>query len=501
MSLEVEREGLGYRAWLADEGVGLAIDRMVESRGELTGELSVARAPEGRLLSAARFNVTSLTARTTLAKVLEGRSHMGREGGPSWSDVLEDFALGVLGLHRAGEPVVTLGGLPARGAPEYVLEPFILGGNAATILYGFGGTGKSTLAALAAVAVASGKSTLAGWTVPRPRPVLVLDWEADAGDWNDIVVGASKGLGIEPPQVLYRPSSGSLPAQVHEVAKMVTQREVGLLIVDSVGLAMPGVREGSSAEEGALRFFGALRTIGIPALLIDHKRKNNGDGDDDGPYGSVYKRNSARLAWELRSASEREEGDDLHLALICRKTNKTALLRPVGLRIERADGAIRAAREDIAPDPSLDRALSLSERIARVLGHSKPMTLRDIADAVGTGPATIAVTISRSERYVKVGRDGKADLWALAARDPGGPATSNNSNKQSLTVRGQAPTLTSLTKSPPLIGGGGGTVGDGAWSDGAVKTNVRVRDEPEDDDSGSFDALVRANEWRHQPDA
>ena len=412
MKLIVDRVGLGYQALVPEVSVGLALDRLVESRGELSGMLTVRREEEGHLY-AGRFNLSSLTARTSAAKFLSGRAHLNGAG-PDWTTILEHFCVAVIEREQEGAPVVTLGARRPRVPLEWVYEPFIVGGAKATVLYGYGGYGKSTLAGAAAVAVASGVPTFAGWRVPAARRVLVLDWEADEDDWNDIIAGVSEGIGIEAPQIEYQACDRPLPNMVHQLARTIAERSIGLVIVDSVGFAIPSARDGASYEEGAMRLFKALRTLAVPALLIDHTGK--GDEGREGPYGSAYKWHSMRHGWQLVAGEEAAEDGALHLALLHRKHNLTAEHAPIGIKVVRGEGQILLLAEDIAEDGRLESSMTIAQRIELVMRRNggRPMKVGDIATEVGTGPKTIGVTLGRGhDRFVKVGQEGRDGVWAL----------------------------------------------------------------------------------------
>lgn len=418
--MKVQRDGLGYAMDLPSEGVRLHIDRLSESRGELTGELTVQRAPEGHLMRA-RFNLVSQRARTDVAKYLSGRSD-----GTNWLPLLEAFSLGVLEAERRGEPATLIGNRPPRGAPSWLLSPLILEG-VATLLYGEGGAGKSTLTAAMAVSVSTGVPLVEGWEVPRATPVLVLDWEADAEDWNDIVATLCRGHQLADPPIYHLPCGPSLPSQVHRIAREVDDKGIGLLIVDSVGLATPSAREGTDANESALRLFSALRVLGTTSLLIDHVTKSSvgNEGSSLGPYGSIYKTNSARAVYELRSAPEADPDGSRHLALFHRKGNRTARQQPFGLRVYRNDEHIFIEREEIGEDPRLTAGLPLHERIKRVLLDARePMTVDAIASDVGAHKGTVATTLYRATgMFVRTGKHGRADLWAVKSN-----MLENNSN-------------------------------------------------------------------------
>jgi hypothetical protein len=514
IALDLEPEGLGYRAFYTPEAIGLHIDRLVESRGDLSGELTVARAPEGHILRA-RFNLVSMTTRSSMAKTLQGIAPMRKEG-PGWLALLEAFCVGVLDAERDGTETVMLGTKPARGAPAYLMEPFLLAGNVQTILYADGGTGKSTLAAAVAVAVASGTSMFNGsWMVEKPRPVLVLDWETDADNWNDMIVSVAKGFGIEPPQVGYMMCDRPLPNIIHEVAKTVTSTETALVIIDSTGHAMPGQREGTSAEDGAMRLTKAIRMLGTAALLIDHVPKGQEDGRL-GPYGSRYKWNNARAAFELRAASEDDGTSAHHLALLHRKHNLTPRERPMGFRVERADGAVTFTREDIYEDESLLATMSLSQRVQRVLLQNAPMTIREIADQLGTGPKTVGVTLNRNkDRFVKVRQEGREQYWAVKSNNSNivvqhvGDSAGTPSDVRPSGTHGDNSNMlynnSNTARSTGGEGGKGGVVGhshlqhdDPSDRVGDSGPGRGAGEGPDDDDDyrSSFEALMEANELR-----
>lgn len=421
--MKVERDGLGYVAEIVAEGIRLHIDRLSESRGELTGELTVQRAPEGHLMRS-RMNVVSQRTRQDAAKFLSARSQ-----GVDWVALLEAFCLQVIDLERRGEPATLIGNRPPRGRPDWLLEPLLLRG-VATILYGEGGAGKSTLTAAMAVSVATGIPLLDGWAVERPCPVLVLDWEADGDDWNDIVATIRAGMSVPEPPIYHLPCSQSLPGQLHRVAREIDDKGIGLVIVDSVGLATPAAREGTDANESALRLFASLRLLGVTSLLIDHVAKSalGNEGSSTGPYGSVYKTNSARAVYELRSAPEADPDGTRHLALIHRKGNRTARQAPMGIKVTRDDQHIFLEAEPVDDSPRLASALSLQERIKRTLLEAKrPMTAKELASDLGASSAVINTTLMRATSlFVKAGTVGRENQWGVVSN-----TLDNNSNSGS----------------------------------------------------------------------
>jgi len=406
--VRVERDGLGYRADIVGEGISLSVDRIVEARGETWAELTVERAPDGHLMCS-RVSLTGVGARQATARYLSTRSN-----GVDWAATLETLFLEVLRRERTGDPVMTIGKLPPRLATEYLLEPMLAEGKP-TILYGAEGGGKSTLATAIAVSVATGVPCLSAWKVGAPRKVLILDWESNHEDWNDLIAAMAFGIDLEPPEILYRGMAQALTSDLHTIARIVTEHEVALVIIDSVGLASPSAREGADANDAAIRLFSALRHLHVTSLLIDHVSKSADAGADSRPYGSVYKPALARATYEIRAAEEADPDGTRHIALFHRKDNTSARRPPMGIRVKRDQSVVMLEVEPVRlDDERIAKGASLIDRIADILREGAE-TVDTISAMVGADPGVVRKTLSRKpERFVAVSRPGeKGKLWGL----------------------------------------------------------------------------------------
>ena len=402
--VEVTAVGLGYRGTIEGRGIVLTLGRVRENRGDLGGELTVVMG--GAHLHKAHFNVSVLGGRKTLAGYLSART---TGTSPGWQDILEQFCMQVLDLHHAGEPFERVGARPIQeGGHPYLLHP-LLPENAATIIFGPGGTGKSTLAAGIAMSVQSGVEIVRGW-VPTQANVLVLDWEARSSEWNDRLVRIAAGLGIDPVDLHYRTMVRPLAEQVDEMATFRQENEIGLIVVDSVGMAMGGSREGSDAADGALRLFAALRSISGTHVLIDHV-----PGDDtqiektttSRPYGSVFKQNLARQVWQLRR--EREAGGN-ELLLINTKANDESRLPPMGLAVDQDRETIRFCQKDVE-SPELVDTLPGPIRMKRLLAKEGALPPKHVAQELDPPDATVRSWIKRDRD--KAQREGKPGLFVI----------------------------------------------------------------------------------------
>ena len=399
----LQRVGLGYVARHDDVGVEFRAERVREARGELSCELRVTGRRQGTGIAElplyqGRFNLSSLPARRTTAKYLGDRG-----AGADYEELLEQFCVAVMVEERRGEPIERVGRRPVQSSLEYQLAPIapLLD---PTWLYAPFAVGKTTLAAAIGVSVTTGRSVVPGW-IPRQAGVLVLDWEARAEAWNDRVARIARGTGIDPPELHYRRCSRALPDMLTELASYVDEHQIGLVILDSAGKAIPSAREGVDANEGALQLTRALRALRVSSLVIDHVRGDQvtSEGAIARPYGSVYKLNEARSAWELRreqsSVSSRVE-----LALLHVKFNDGPKHRPIGLAIEYdgETGPIRFRRTEIEA-PELLAALSQPERMAQHL-RDGPRSTRELADLMEVKESNIRTILARDQgrRFVRL---------------------------------------------------------------------------------------------------
>ncbi len=374
----VVRDGLAYRGQFPAAGVVLSLTRVREARGYIMGELAVT-VPAGELpLSVGEFTVSLPNSRTGLAERLAARP----EGAyVDWVGILEVFCQEVMRLHRAGEGWAEIGAdlLPE---PVYLLEPLLTAGEP-TILYGPGGTGKSTLAAAVAVSVRSGIEIVPGWR-PLSAPVYVLDWESGPERWANRLYAVAAGAGVEPVQVDYLRMARPLADDLERVRAKIEEHGPGLAIVDSMVMASGGRGDGEGAEASAVRLFAAFRELGCAVLGIDHVTKvdSTSEAPTAGPYGSVFKTNLARSVFELKAERD-QRGERTEVALVDKKPNYRVRLETTELVILREDdGArIRFARTEVDA-PELLATLSVRERTRRLLRRGRKSD-EELAEELG----------------------------------------------------------------------------------------------------------------------
>ena len=393
-----EQRGLGYFAHYAEGEVDMTFDHFRRSGVEMNGELSVVTtdpaAPEDGHLLQGSFNVSAMRTRDSIAKLCAERAP---GVAVDWRSYLERFCRRILDAERQGSPVVIVGNRPPRPAVPFLLRPLLVDGKA-TILFGPEGTGKSYLAAAAAVSLRSGKEIIPGWSPNGRRPVLVLDWEDDEDEWNDRLTRIARGANIPPVDVAYRYGRGPLADDVDEIARIVAAQGVGLIIVDSVSKAAPPGREGGDPSDTANRLFAALRYIGGTHLLLDHVPKAADKRGAERPYGSVMKPAWARVTFELARTDDEDNLDIGHLVLTNRKRNSGARTPPLGFVVDYSNDCVLFRREEPAVE-LISEERGVRAEIDRLLEDGTPRTFVEIGEALGRTRNTVEGTMKRARGH------------------------------------------------------------------------------------------------------
>lgn len=389
-----------------DEQVAIRIDRLHENGHHLvSGEVLVKTLLPGVAthLHQARLNLTSTTARRTLAKYLETRMEL------EWDAIVEQACIATLQAYRAGEPVLALTDVAPRQGARYRIEPLLLDGHP-NHLYGDGGVGKSLLAGYLAVLVSSGFHRCG--LSPLPGRVLYLDYETSAEEMRERVVLLEAGLGEAGcSDIRYRFCVQPLASEIEELQRIVAEQEIEFAIIDSMGPAVGG--EKGDPKDPVIEYFRALRSLRICTLTIDHVAK--GEGTKRTPYGSVYKQNLSRNVFEVRKSQETGE-DLLTIGVFHRKSNFDRLQPAMGFQCTFGNASISVEQVAVRDIPELAEGGTLRDRIAGALRHGA-MTVKEIADETGLGENTIRTTLNRSKGKVFTALDKtKEPHWALLDR-------------------------------------------------------------------------------------
>lgn len=274
----------------------------------------------------ARLNIMSLSNRETYRRQLDDA--FGKGG---WTTILNRACGMVRHAWETRDPSCVLQDAPESMALPVLLPPFAVAGP--SILFGDGGSGKTYFALAIAICVATGAPFMGEDS--RVMRTLYVDYEADAATLKGRAGELATGMGLNGDRIPldYWPAQGvSVMDLVPSLRRKVQRDNIGLLIVDSAGLAAGGEPE---RAETAIRYFNALAALRVPSVTIAHQTKA---GDDKYPFGSIFWHNSARCTWNVKLLQE-ETGNVSRLGLFNRKSNNSRLAPPIGALMRWDDGA------------------------------------------------------------------------------------------------------------------------------------------------------------------
>jgi hypothetical protein len=283
---------------------------------------------------------------------------------------------------------------------EYVVAGLVPRGHVAT-LFGDGGAAKSVTALSLATALAGKAESWLGRQVHN-CPVLYADFELDADEQCRRAYQVARGVYLEkPPHDLQYVSGLGRPADELFTAclEVCAREEVGMMVVDSVGIALQGDAEHA---RDVIRFhreyLDPFREIGVTILVIDHQGKSQAGEryQNKRTFGSVYKENLARSVIQVEPA-DRGEGM-LTLKVRQTKHNFGPRSEPFGVRLAFSEEKISLEESPLdATELAEETTLTAADRIMLTLEEG-PSYPADIAEACNIPLGTVKNELTRLRR-------------------------------------------------------------------------------------------------------
>lgn len=266
---------------------------------------------------------------------------------------------------------------------------------------------QSLLSQYLAVLVAEGYPI--GSLEPEPGPVLICDYETNERTVKRHIKSIRAGLDIEvgSSNIRYLRMGQPFASEIEAIQSKVREHGVQLVIVDSAGPAVGA--GGAQSDESVLRYYSALRNLGITTLTVAHRAKNA----DNGPFGSVFWENMARNVFRLQS--ETEGKTRVHLGLFNEKSNDQQR-GPFGLVMDFEDDRITFTEENPQARPEMREHLSIADQIEATMkeGSGRPWAVKDLVEETDKPDKQIRTSLSRNPaRFAKL-PDG---TWGLAAHE------------------------------------------------------------------------------------
>jgi hypothetical protein len=390
------------------EGISIKVNRIsADSKHQVSGELLVqARMPglAAPHLHQARLNMTSTTARATLAKALTHRLES-----VAWPDILEQTCVKVLEAHRKGSPVLRLADVEDGVGVQWLLKP-VLQRRQTSVLFGDADSGKSMIAAWWSVLLATGMPGPA--LIPeKSSGILVLDYETDEYTWRDRLVQICSGMEIAIPEnIHYRYSSTPVANDIEDLADYVADLDIDFILIDS---AAPAVGDALSGED-TVNFFRSLRALGKTNLVIAHVAK---EAKPQEIYGSGHWRAQSRANYRVY-ASRSADTPDLGVILKNTKGNNARRLKDLmyGIHFDEQYSTISFKPGNVEDYAELDKTRSISQRLDSAL-KSGAKTTQELAQEMGADEQSIRTTLNRNKtRFTTFKNDGQS-YWGIAHRE------------------------------------------------------------------------------------
>lgn len=402
--------GNGYSVYWPTQNVLVLIEYLAKQPQGLVGEVTITIA-EATLCESLRCNLNTEAKTKAIAK--KAHESYGLLSLPEWARLVETTCVLVLRRYREGEPLRLLTIDTPVEPLSYQINPLLFR-NKPTILFGDGGLGKSSIALLCAMLVATGE-TVAGLSALRGR-VLYLDYEDDVSvHARRLRAIAACHPNLKTAEVRYQAATEPLCNIVHTLLRRVQSERIDFLVIDSLAPATGG----DASAEAATKGFKAIRQLNVGTLILAHIPKTNEQEQASSIYGSVFFKNFARSTWELKK--EQEVGaDELVLGLFNRKSNLSRLHHPIGIRVQQnAEGsAIQYDPCDLRETLELEKGLPVASRIRNFLERDGGMySAKEIADAIESPLATVKVTLSRQNKtkWHAIG-EGRETKWTCLNR-------------------------------------------------------------------------------------
>ena len=400
--------GGGYAYTLRQDAVRIEARYLRRDHGSLHAEVDVqcewiGAARHGKSLSCADLNLSSQTARRSLAKHCAERSKTKADDGFDWMAAIDGACLEVIRAERQGDDVMVLDDAPDHQERTVDVLGLHLPVDAVSLLIAHGDSLKSLLCLY-----------VLGTLARRGMPCLYLDWEWTAGRHKARKV---RLFGPERlPHLHYLRCTGPLTIEHDRIRRYCDQHSIRFLVVDSVGLACDGKL---SDDDTAVRFYRALGTL-PPALAAAHVPKSSlspdAKGDAVGPFGSVFFSNLARMTWLVKKQPG-SDGDTATVGLFPQKQNDGERQRPVGLTFSFTSDQITVQPANLADVEGLAEKLPLSARIAHLV-KDRPLSFAEVAAELDAKTDSVIKAVTRNTRtFTRIaGADGIARIALVERR-------------------------------------------------------------------------------------
>ena len=380
----------------ADEDLIGELSRISDTRSGLDCRI-LFRTHTNAIYGPARLNLLSSSSRESLIRQLKTRTKE-----VNWSMALDQITnLVSTSLDDAGSGIDMRYYKPSGEKQGWAIRPFVQD-KAASLVFGTGGEGKSTLVIAMLLSKASGRAFLPNIDPGAPAGVLFCDWEDNEENFwitcNALLAGMNMKFEDLLMPVVYRHFAGSLGDYTDVISDEIARHNIEVLAIDSL-VASSGSEHSPNDAEAARVWHQVVSSFGIASIGITHIAKNSANKDGT-PFGSVYYFNLARAIWQVSRENESEHSSVL--AVAHRKGNNTGIMKTMGLRAEfESDEFDRATKityseADLNTTEVLATKLSVTDRILYAI-KDIAMEPKEIAEELDIPSNTVRQALLRAK--------------------------------------------------------------------------------------------------------
>ncbi len=382
--------------WRLGSRYEITIDRVHENSAGMRSETEVRYLGDGRLIHYdLQLNLKASRSISAFAKACAERD--GSDSGMDWDGWIKTVVYRTITEYREGDPPVRLA-REDEAVPSWLLQDFVID-RGPTMFIGAPGTTKSALTLGIGTAMVTGDSRIVRAKPLRTGPVLMADWELDAGIHRHRLGGLLRWLDLPPEaadDLHYKRMQGPLRSSADSLAKYIEREGIILVIVDSVGKA-----RGTDPNDplGAIDIFSSVDLLGVPAVLVDHAGRSQTRQRRRDGMGAIYNDAYVRMAWTMES----EELPGGATGVVA--TNwKCSFGRKRGTRtwsvhFEGDDMQISRMRFDRGMDDrgridDEDR-VAMWQHVRSYLLRNGPSTVKEIADGIGRSQDSVRSQLNK----------------------------------------------------------------------------------------------------------
>ena len=362
----INPEGSGYKVEWPDLGLVATVRHIKDRPSQFKAQVAFSH----RDYPVHRSNpvLDSTSGMDSLVRKLNKRRD-GEDYSIPWDQVVEDLSGIVIDTHRQGVSETLLSEVPVNDGVGWRVDNILV--EDVSLIYADGGTGKSMFSLFLSVLIQQGYASTDHGLVVEPGNVLYLDWETDQHEVANRTRKIHKGLGIDAPSgIVYRYMGLPLVDDVDRVKDIVHRRNIDVIIIDSMGLAVSGEME---SAETVLGFFRAIRQLEKTTLVVSHTNRQGTI------FGSAYTVNASRSVWEAKKSAGNAGG--IEFSLFHRKANNIQLQPAQNWSLDFRDDAVIYTRGDVFRTDNAG-SLSYGDLVYKILQTDGPKTREYLEDTI-----------------------------------------------------------------------------------------------------------------------